>query len=563
MPFSTLNAARDLGRLREIAAVFIRHGLGDMVRRFGWTELLARAGHVLHVERTAELAQLDPPVQLRLALEELGPTFVKLGQILAGRADLFGPSWIAEFERLHAQVPAVDAAALRAQLAQDLGAPPEEVFAWFDPEPLAAASIAQVHAARLADGSEVIVKVRRPGIRQVIDADLRLLERLGALAEQEWPELRPYQPLALVRQLGRSLRRELDLATECRHAERIAAQFASHPDIVIPKVYWEWTRERVNVQQRIRGVPGHHLAELDALGLDRMRLAQLGARAVLKMVIEDGFFHADPHPGNVIYLPGNRLAFLDFGMVGRLGPERRDQLLSLMLGLVQRHPDEVVEVLQEWTNGAETDFSALQDDIGAFVDQYRNIPLARLSLGDMLSDVTTILREHRLLLPPDLALLFKTFVTLEGLGRSLAPEFQMAAEAEPLLTAAVRARWQPGALAQRGWSLLHQSSRLLGALPRDLSRLLGSLRRSGVQVHVEVRHLDEVADQLDRAVSRLTVALVVAALIIGSSIVMTVQGGPTLFGLPAFGLIGFIAAGLGALWLVWSVLKSGHASDGR
>ena len=561
MPLATLTAARDLGRLQEIAAVFIRHGLGDLVRRLGWADRLARAGHVLRMEHAADLARLDPPVQVRLALEELGPTFVKLGQILAGRADLFGPAWIAEFEKLHSQAPTVPFEAIRVQLTEDLGAPPDEVFARFDAEPLAAASIAQVHAAQLTDGTEVIVKVRRPGIRPVIEADLRLLERLALLAEDEWPDLRPYQPVGLVRQLARSLKRELDLQSECHSAERVAANFAARPHIVIPKVYWDWTGERVNVQQRISGIPGHDLARADAAGLDRTLLAQRGAQAVLKMIIEDGFFHADPHPGNVFYLPGNRLAFIDFGMMGRLSDVRRDQLLTLMLGLVQREPSAVVDVLLEWTEDAgSTDLEALQQDVVAFVDQYRGTALAKLSLGAMMNDVTTILREYRLALPADLALLVKTFITLEGLGRTLAPDFHMAAEAEPLLEAALRARFGPKALAERGWAGATRMLRLLGRVPRELVRMLRLTKRSGVQVHVEVRHLERVVDQLDRAVSRLTVAMVVAALIIGSSIVMTVQGGPTLFGLPAFGLLGFLIAGVGGVWLAWSVLRSGRAS---
>lgn len=561
MAFPSLTAARDLGRLQEIAAVFIRHGLGDLVRRLGWADRLARAGHVLRMDHAADLARLDPPVQLRMALEDLGPTFVKLGQILAGRADLFGPAWIAELEKLHSQAPTVPIEVVRAQLAEDLGAPPEEVFARFDAEPLAAASIAQVHGAQLHDGTEVIVKVRRPGIRPVIEADLRLLERLAQLAEDEWPDLRPYQPAGLVRQLGRSLRRELDLQSECHNAERIAAHFARREHIVIPTVYWDWTGERVNVQQRIDGIPGHELARVDAAGLDRMLLAQRGAQAVLKMIIEDGFFHADPHPGNVFYLPGNRLAFIDFGMMGRLSDARRDQLLSLMLGLVQRDPQAVVEVLMEWTEDAgHTDMEALQQDVVAFVDQYRGTALAKLSLGGMMNDVTTILREYRLALPADLALLVKTFITLEGLGRSLAPDFHMATEAEPLLEAAVRARYSPRVLAERGWTSAVHGLRLLGRLPREVARMLRQTKRTGVQVHVEVRHLERVVDQLDRAVSRLTVAMVVAALIVGSSIVMTVRGGPMLFGLPAFGLLGFLIAGIGGIWLAWSVLRSGRAA---
>jgi ubiquinone biosynthesis protein len=282
---------------------------------------------------------------------------------------------------------------------------------------------------------------------------------------------------------------------------------------------------------------------------------------VLKMIIEDGFFHADPHPGNVFYLPGNRLAFIDFGMMGRLSDARRDQLLSLMLGLVQRDPQAVVEVLMEWTEDAgHTDMEALQQDVVAFVDQYRGTALAKLSLGGMMNDVTTILREYRLALPADLALLVKTFITLEGLGRSLAPDFHMATEAEPLLEAAVRARYSPRVLAERGWTSAVHGLRLLGRLPREVARMLRQTKRTGVQVHVEVRHLERVVDQLDRAVSRLTVAMVVAALIVGSSIVMTVRGGPMLFGLPAFGLLGFLIAGIGGIWLAWSVLRSGRAA---
>ncbi|WP_088280309.1 AarF/ABC1/UbiB kinase family protein [Ideonella sp. A 288] len=546
-----LLSARDLGRLQTIASVFVRHGFGDMVHRLGWTDALRKAGHTLNLDHAADLAQLTPPEQVRSALEELGPTFVKLGQLMAGRADLFGPEWIAQFERLHSGAPAVAPAALRAQLTADLGAPPEQVFAQWDDTPLAAASIAQVHAATLADGTEVVVKVRRPGIAATIEADLRLLERLAGAALRQWPELEPYRPIDLARQLGRSLRRELNLATECRHAERIALAFADQPEIVIPRVYWDWTHERVNVQQRIRGVPAEDTAAIDASSLDRHVIATRGARAVLQMIVRDGFFHADPHAGNLFFLPGNRIAFVDFGMVGRVTPERRDQLLRLMLGLVQRDAPAVAEVLIDWAADDDpVDDTALLGEIDAFVDQYHGVPLARLSLADMLGDVTTLLRAHRLALPPDLALLIKTFVTLEGLGRGLDPGFHMAEEALPQLREALHARYQPRALAQRGWATLSRTADLLGQLPRDLSRLLRTARRGRIQVQVDVADLRPVVDQLDRAAQRIAVGLVVAALIVGSSIVMTVGGGPTLLGLPAFGLLGFVGATAGALWLM-------------
>lgn len=562
MLIETLGAARDMGRLNAILGVLIRHGFGDSVRRLGMADALERAGHVLRWEHAADLARLEPPVQLRLVLEELGPTFVKLGQILAGRADLFGPEYIAEFEKLHSSVPPVPVEDLRPQLRQDLGGEPEDIFARFDPDPLAAASIAQVHRAQLKDGTEVVVKIRRPGITDTIEADLRLLGRIAAVAEAEMPNLRPYRPRQLVRELARSLRRELDLANECRNAERIAANMQALPFIVVPRVHWSHTHERVNVQDFVGGIPGHELDRLDSQGLDRKVLAQHGSRAVLKMIIEDGLFHADPHPGNVFYLEGNRIAFIDFGMVGRLSERRREELLHLLLGLVERHPQTVADVLLDWAGDDHSiNLSQLESEIEAFVDQYHGVPLAQLSLGDMLVDVTNILREHHLGLPSDMALLIKAFITLEGMGRSLDPDFHMTAEALPMLRQVIRARYTPKEVASRAWQTLRRTLAVAEQLPHDVSRLLRNARRGRVHVGIELHHLRRVGNQVDRAANRLAMALIIAALIIGSSIVMTVQGGPTLFGLPAFGFLGFAGAFVGGLWLIRSIWRSSRGRD--
>jgi len=566
MLLDTLSAARDLGRLNEIAGVLVRHGFGDAVRRLGLADTLERAGHVLHRDHAADLARLSPPEQVRRALEELGPTFVKLGQLLAGRADLFGPEWIAEFGKLHSRVPALPLEALREQLRADLGADPEAVFAEFEAEAMAGASIAQVHRARLQDGSPVIVKIRRPGIVDRIESDLRLLERLAHVAQEQLPALRPYGPVRLVRELARSLRRELDLAAECRHAERIARNLQPLPFVVIPRVHWDYTNARVNVQEQVGGIPGHELHRLRAEGLDPALLARRGAQAVLKMIVEDGFFHADPHPGNVFYLGGNRLAFIDFGMVGRLSARRREELLQLLLGLVQHQPQDVADVLLDWTADQQgstdhLDVGQLENEIEAFVDQYQGTPLAQLSLGDMLLDVTAILRTHHLALPADLALLIKAFVSLESMGRGLDPDFHMTTEALPLLRHALRERYRPKAFVQRGWHSLRRAMALVERLPHDAAHLLRKARRGKLQVHLDIAHVRRVGDQIDRAASRLSIALVIAGLVIGSSIVMTVGGGPTLFGLPAFGLVGFLGAALAGVWLVHSIRSGGRHDD--
>ena len=563
MLIETLDTARDLGRLKEILGVMVRHGFGDTVRRLGLADRLERAGQVLNWTHAADLARIEPPAQVRLALEELGPAFVKFGQILAGRADLFGPEWIAELEKLHSHVPAVPLESLRPPLREDLGGEPEAVFAWFDTTPLAAASIAQVHRARLHDGTEVIVKIRRPGISDTIHADLRLLHRLAALAEAELPSLKPYRPQQLVQEFARSLRRELDLAGECRQAERIATNLAALPDIVIPRVHWAYTSERVNVQDFIGGTPGDAVAALTAeAGFDRALLARRGTQVMLHMILHDGVFHADPHPGNVFYLPGNRIAFIDFGMVGRLSERRRDDLMQLLLGLVERQPQAVVDVLLDWTgDGVGVNTGQLEAEIEAFVDQYHGVPLAQMSLAQMLADVTAILREHHLGLPSDLALLIKAFIALEGMGRNLDPDFHMATETLPVLRQLAKARYQPRALVNRAWSTLRRALVTAERLPDDLGRLLRNARRGKLQVGIELAHLKRVGDQIDRSANRLAMALVIAALIIGSSIVMTVQGGPTLFGLPAFGFLGFMGAVVCGLWLVRAIWRSSHHRD--
>lgn len=574
MLWEALIAARDLGRLHEIASILIRYGFSDIVRRMGMANALERAGRALLWQHAEELAHLEPPARARRALEDLGPTFIKLGQVLATRVDLLDPEWIAEFSKLQDSAPPTPYADIRQQLTEDLGAPPEEIFAAFDPEPLAAASIAQVYRARLKDGSAVVVKVRRPDVQSIIEADLRWLIRLVELVEAENPELRNIRLQEIVRQFELSLRRELDFATECSNTERIAKNFAGYTDpdaippaaglpaepiIVIPRIHWQYTGERVCVQEYIDGIPGRDLAAADHAGLNRKILARRGARAVLKMIVEDGFFHADPHPGNVYYLPGNRIAFIDFGMVGRLTEERRDQMIQLLYGFVQHEPERIIDVVCNWSSEGSTDEEGLMREIQTFVDKYHGVPLKQLSLGAMLSDLMTILRKYRITLPPDLALLVKAFITLEGMGRELNPDFEMAAEAMPILEQSVRARYAPAALIKRGWHSIGEMLAMISGLPHDLSKLLRTARRGRLEIHIDVTHLKHVGNQLDGAANRMVVGIVVASLIIGSSIVMTVPGGPTLLGLPTFGLLGFLGAGTGGIWLLLSVLKSNRA----
>ncbi len=556
MLWQALGAARDLGRVQDIAAVLIRYGFGDLVQRIGMSGALEQAGKVLHWKKAEEVARLRPPERVRRVMEELGPTFVKLGQVLATRVDLFGPEWLAEFSQLQDKAPEVPWDDIAAQLEEDLGEPPDQVFAELEHKALAAASLAQVHRARLKDGQWVVLKVRRPGIRPVVEADLRLLARLADIVESEAPELKQYRPRALVRQFTQSLRRELDFAAECRNAERIAAQFDEDDGIVVPGIHWTWSGERLNVQDYIDGIGGRDMDGLRAAGLDAHRIAQRGTQGILRMILENGFFHADPHPGNVKFLPGDQIALLDFGMVGRLSQERRHEVAELLHGLVSRDPSQVARILLDWSADSEAEPDRLEEDVTEFIDQYHGVPLEELDMSSMIGDMTAVLRRHHLVLPADLVLMFKAFITLEGMGRSLDPDFDMASEARPVVERVLRRHYSPAAVAERTRDSVIETARILGGLPDDLSRLLRAARRGRIEVHVEINSLKEVSHRLDNAASRITLGVVTAALIIGSAIALNVE--PSESGLSIFGLLGFGGAALGGIWLLVSIWRSGR-----
>ena len=561
MMWETLGTVRDLGRLQDIASVLIRWGFGDVVKRMGMAGVLEKAGRLLHWQAVEEgRLRMDVPTRLRCTLQDLGPTFVKLGQVLATRVDLLPPAWIDELGKLQNAVPALPWDAVLPQLREDLGAEPEAVFARVEHEPLAAASLAQAHRAWLADGSAVVLKIRRPGIRDTVEADLRLLKHLAVIVEKNVPELRRYHPQRIVQQFSASLRRELDFAAECRNAERIAHNFAGRDDIVIPRVYWQWTCQRLNVQECLEGVPGRDLAAVDAMGLDRVQLARTGAGLVLKMVLEDGFFHADPHPGNIFYMPDGAIGVIDFGMVGRVTEQRRFQIVRLLHGLVVHDSAAVAEVLADWTEeNNDIDEVRLQESADVFVDQYRGVPLKDLRMGAMLGDVTAMLREHGLSLPADLALMIKAFLTLEGMGRQLDPDFDMASEARPYLERAMLERFAPDVLVRRGRRTLSGLVDLLRDMPRDVHRLLQSARRGKLQMHIEVDTLRAFGEQVDRAANRLTMGIITASLVIGSSIVMnSVGGGVSNRWLMALGVLGFVGAALCGVWILFSIWRSGR-----
>ncbi len=552
-----LSAARDLGRLQEIASTLIRHGLGDVVQSLGLGTLLRRAGRVLHWDALASVREMPLPERVRRALEELGPTFVKFGQLLAGRPDLLPPDWTSELANLLERVSPVPYAEIAAQLEEDLGMPPGAAFASFDAVPLAAGSIAQVHCARLPSGEDVVLKVRRPGIRGVVEADLRLLARLAEIVEAELVNLRRYRPRQLVRHFSRTLRAELDFDLEARHTIAIGAQLTPENGVRVPKVFEAYSRERLLVLERFRGVSANHwLSDPSLAEIDGPSLARRGADAVLEMVFEHGLYHADPHPGNVIFLGQGELGLLDCGMVGRLTDARRREFLGLLVAVFQRDEGRAAEMLVAWGgDDREVDMELLAQDVRAFIDRWYGTALGKVDTGALIEDVLAVIRENGLFLPPDVASLLRVFTLLDGLGRALDPGFDLTAQLEPIVRRALSRHHSVRALLRRhGGDFVG----LVADLPRDLRSILARLRRGRFQMRFDVAQLDDFSAQINRSANRLTIGMVTAALIVGTSIGMTVDRGPRLFDLPLFGFVGFLSSAALGFALLWSIVRSGR-----
>ncbi|MGC1941931.1 MAG: AarF/UbiB family protein, partial [Pseudolabrys sp.] len=381
------------------------------------------------------------------------------------------------------------------------------------------------------------------------------------LVEHEIPEVRRYRPVEIVGQLRGSLERELDLAVEARNTERFARNFADDLDILVPRVYWEWTSSAMNVQEHIEGIRGIDLAAIDNAGLDRKALAARGADAVLKMILVDGFFHADPHPGNVMYLPGNRIALIDFGMVGWLSPVRRRQIVDLLAGLARHDEETMLEVLLDWRGDDFVDEARLATDLGEFAFNYADMQLKDLKIGVLLRRVSAILREHSIVLPVDLTLMFKALISLEGLGRHYDPEFRLIERAKPFLDSAMRERYQPAEAARRAQETLSNFFGLVTSMPRDLARLVKDARHGRMRVDLDLKRLDSFGHRLHSAMNRATIGIMTASLVVGSSIVMTVAEGPTVLGVPLltfFGLLGYLIAFVNSLWIIHSIWRSGR-----
>ncbi|HEY8531118.1 MAG TPA: AarF/ABC1/UbiB kinase family protein [Limnochorda sp.] len=513
------------GRYRQVVEVLGRHGLGLLLEELGLERF--RPGF-----RQDEGNLERRGVRIRRALEELGPTFIKLGQFLSTRPDVVPADVVEELQRLQDQVPPVPFDALLPALSDALGGRPvHEVFESIDPEPLASASIAQVHAGVLRDGSEVAIKIQRPQVEQQIAVDLELLFGLAHLAAGRISL--PFDPVALVDGLARSLRRELDYRREASAIERFRENFRGWKWVHFPKVYWEWSNRQVLVMERLRGLRITDVEALDRAGIDRKVLARRGAQIFMKMVLVDGFFHGDPHPGNLYVEPGNRLAVMDFGIVGRIDPETAEEVASLLHALVDQRPDQAVEALEAL--GAldpETDRLALRRDLRDIIETHWGRTLQEMPVGETVAEVFRLVSRHRLHLPRDLFLLAKVLVGVEGLGRQLDPTFNAVEVAAPFVRRLLTRRLKPTRVGRRVREDLVQTLKHWTRLPQEVAGLITRARQGQLRLQVDARGLDPHARRIERAVRELGVSVVFAANLLALVLSLWVDPAPHVAGWP-------------------------------
>ncbi len=548
---------RHLKRYREIAQVFIRHGLGEMVDLLELQPYLGFPRRLVRQWRE-EAPPLGAPQRLRLALEELGPTFIKLGQILSTRPDLIPPAYVAQLTKLQDAVPPEPWDPIREQIESELDRSIMDLFDDFEEEPIAAASLAQVHAARLHDGDPVVVKVQRPGIEEVIEVDLEILQDVAELLEGRIPMAQLYDLPKIARGFATTLHMELNFYREGHNAERFRDNFSEDPYLYVPEISWDLTTRRVLVMERISGIKIDDVQALDEAGYDRHRIAVHAARMVLKEVLEDGFFHADPHPGNFIVMPGEVIGAMDFGLVGQLSYQLRSDLTRLYIAVIQMDEQSIVDQLIRMGATTESvDRMALQQDLARLLRKYRGLPIEAIHAQEVMQDATPIAFRHHLRLPSELWLLAKTLVMLEGVALKLDPGFDIIAFSQPHVRRFLVQMVLPRNLGPRLISKAGDWSDLLSLLPRIGSQLLIQAERGAFEVTLDHKGLDQALNRLDRSANRISLSVLLAALIVGLALLIPAFNLGEEVGLATIVVIvGFVGVSLLGVWLVFSIWRS-------
>lgn len=551
---------RHMSRYRDIAVALLRHGFEMVVEEIGFSQLLSLPQR-LRVDKK-EKNEKTIGERIRLVLEELGPTFVKLGQLASTRPDLIPEQIIRELEKLQDQVPPFSFADVRRIIEEELGEELDHIFHSFEETPLAAASIGQVHRAVLHSGEKVAVKIQRPHISSIMETDLEILQDLTVLAERRLAWAAQYQMRDILDELSKSLRLELDYTVEARNAEKFSKQFQSDPTIYVPKVFWDYSTKKVLTMEYVEGIKLGELERLKQRGYNLKILAERLAKGMFQQIFMKGFFHGDPHPGNVLALPGNVIAFIDFGMVGRITSEMKYHLSSFIIALMRQSTDGIMKTIGDMgLVPDDVDVSQLREDIEKLRGKYYHIPLSQVSLGEAVHDLLHVAFRHSIRIPSDLTLLGKALLTVEGVVEKLDPDFSIIDIAEPFGRQLLKERMRPKNVAEMAWKRLSDYGELFVDLPKNVKELTRLMKQGKVRLEIGIpdldfllRKLDQISNRLSFSIVLLSFSIIMVGIIIGSSMG---RQSTLLWKIPAIE-IGFFVATLMFCWLLYSIFRSGR-----
>jgi len=551
-------AYRHLNRYRHILTVLFKYGFGDLVDILKIEQYLEIGLQMISRKRREQVEKLSRAERVRMVMEELGPTFIKLGQILSTRPDLIPVEFIQELSKLQDNVPSFPYPEARQIIESELGGPLEDIFQHFEDTPLAAASIGQVHRAQLKDGEEVVVKVQRPGIRKTIEVDLEIMLHLASLMERHLEELQVHRPVRIVQEFARTLEKEIDYTIETSHIERFARQSMDDPTVYVPKVFRDTTTERILTMEYIDGIKASEIDRIEREGLDRKIITARGADLILRQIFDYGFFHADPHPGNIFVLPDNVICYIDFGMMGSIDRQTRESFADLIYTVIHHDESRATQILLKLTEYDEKpDVRVLERDLTEFIGQHLYVPLKDLQMEKLLQQILKMISRHRLQIPQNLFLMMKALATVEGIGLLLDPDFEMIKQTIPFIQRVKMARYHPKRMANDIIRSGVEFVQLMQEIPGETREILEQMKQGKIKMEFEHKGLEPMLSTYDQISNRIAFAIVIAALIIGSALIVLSKTPPFLFGISFIGIIGFLAAALMGLWLLIAILKKG------
>ncbi len=548
-------------RYKAIANVFIQHGLGFAIEKIGIFRLLnirtkfykiLSPGETPH--RMGTLAQ-----RIKSALEELGPTFIKFGQLLSLRPDMLPEALITELSKLQDEVEPFPFEKVIEIIEKDYQRPVCEIFTEITPEPIGSASIAQVHKAILLNGDKVIIKVRRPDIEKTIESDIEILFHFAKMLSNRFPEIKLYEPVRMVGEFARHIRREIDFSIEAQNCERFNKNFEGDTTIHIPAVYSQFTTERLLVLEHMSGIKADRVEELKALGFDLKTIAHNGASAFFKMVLIDGLFHGDPHPGNVFIRYDGAIAFIDFGITGKLSSEHQVRVVNMFLGLMTKDSDKILKnLLVMGVMPNNIDIALLKYEIDEFIDDYYGRPLKNIELGKVMLQTIKIAVRHKIRVPAEYSLLSKATMEIEAIGRNLDPDFEANKIAGPFIKEITKKLLWPDNFSKFIINFAEDIKEFVTESPRSFNSIIKKVEKGKLAIEFHHIGLEDLINKLDSVSSRISVALIISAIIVASGFIVMTGRGPMVYGIPAIGLVGFVTAGFLGIILIVSVLRSGR-----